>query len=106
MIEIHFYGKLRKKSDIRDVRDTGVLHIKTEKGETMASSLERAGVSADEVHSIFLNAKLFAARSNMVRWLGYQQASTDPMAWDLDVPVNAGDRIGLFGRDMAALVSC
>jgi len=104
MIEIHFYGKLRKNSDIRGVRDNGVLHIETDMQETMASSLAHAGVDVDDVHSIFLNAKLFAARSNMVRWLGYQQASPNPMVWDLDVPVGSGDRIGLFGRDMAALV--
>ena len=104
MIEMHIYGKLRKQSEISEVREAGVLHLETDPGETMTSALNRAGISAEEVHSIFLNAKLFAARSNMVRWLGYQQASHDPLAWDLEVPLNAGDRIGVFGRDMAALV--
>jgi hypothetical protein len=29
---------------------------------------------------------------------------SNPFDWDLDIPVKAGDRIGLFGRDMSALV--
>jgi hypothetical protein len=28
----------------------------------------------------------------------------NPLEWELDLVVKAGDRIGLFGRDMAALV--
>jgi hypothetical protein len=33
-----------------------------------------------------------------------QQVHENPLEWKLDVAVKAGDRIGLFGRDMAALV--
>ena len=40
----------------------------------------------------------------MARWLGYQQVRPDPFDWNLSTPVKPGDRIGLFGRDMAALV--
>lgn len=104
MIEIHLYGKLRKQSTVSEIRESGILHLKPHSGEKLASLLVRAGVSVDDVHSIFLNARLFAARSNMVRWLGYRQASRNLLDWNLDVPLNPGDRVGLFGRDMAALV--
>ena len=70
----------------------------------MASLLERLEIPAVEVYSIFLNSKLLAARSGMASWIGYQQVRANPFDWDLDVPVKAGDRVGLFGRDMAALV--
>jgi hypothetical protein len=40
----------------------------------------------------------------MAKWMGYPQVRTDPFDWKLDIPINPDDRIGLFGRDMAALV--
>jgi hypothetical protein len=47
---------------------------------------------------------LLAARSGMASMVGYQQVRENPYNWDLNVIVNPLDRIGLFGRDMAALV--
>ena len=104
MIEIHLYGKLRKTFGDDTLAEDNVLWLSPEPGETMASLFKRTGISTEDVYSLFLNAKLLAARSNMVRWLGYQQAGADPLSWDLNVPVSPGDRIGVFGRDMAALV--
>jgi len=104
LIEIHLYGKLRKISEIETIRENGVLFIEPDSAETMTTVLKRAGVVEDDAHSIFLNARLFAARSNMARWLGYQPAFRNPLDWNLDVPLNSGDRIGVFGSDMAALV--
>lgn len=104
MIEIHIYGKLRKKMGDSMKSGHGVLKLPPQSDETMASLLKRAGIATDDVYSLFLNAKLLAARSNMVRWLGYQQTGTNPLAWDLSVRVRSGDRVGVFGRDMAALV--
>jgi hypothetical protein len=104
MIEIHLYGKMRKNLGDDNLPEGNVLRLSPEPGETVASVFERAGISTEDVYSLFLNAKLLAARSNMVRWLGYQQTGDDPLSWDLNVPVSSGDRIGVFGRDMAALV--
>ena len=104
MIELRIYGKLRRQSAIADVRETGVLHLKADGDETLVSLLAKAGIATDDAHSIFLNATLLAARSNMARWLRYRQGAHDPLAWNLDVPVADGDRVGVFGRDMAALV--
>jgi len=104
MIEIHLYGKLREVLGDDILSESNVLRLSPEPGETMASVLVRIGISSEDVYSLFLNARLLAARSNMARWLGYQQAGVDPLSWDLNVPVSSGDRIGVFGRDMAALV--
>ncbi len=104
MIEIRIYGKLRRQSAIREIRDTGILHLAPEPDETLASLLVRTGITADQTHTIFLNAKLLAARSNMARWLRYQGATDDPLDWNLNIGLNPGDRVGVFGRDMAALV--
>ena len=104
MIEIRLYGKLRRQSAINEIRETGRLHLVPDKDETMISLLDHIGVAAEDAHSIFLNAKLLAARSNMARWLRYQGASDNPLDWNLDIPLKSGDRVGVFGRDMAALV--
>ena len=104
MIEIRVYGKLRQKSSINEIRETGILHLTPESGETLNSLLGRISVNTEDAHSIFLNAKLLAARSNMARWLRYQGTTENPLDWNLDVPLNSGDRVGIFGRDMAALV--
>jgi len=66
--------------------------------------LEKVEIPVEEIYSIFLNAKLLAAKSGMARWIGYQQARSDIFDWNLKIPIKSGDRLGLFGRDMAALV--
>ena len=104
MIEIRLYGKLRQQSSINEIRETGILHLTPESGETLNSLLGRIRINTEDTHSIFLNAKLLAARSNMARWLRYQGTTNNPLDWNLDVPLNSGDRVGIFGRDMAALV--
>ena len=104
MIEIHLYGKLYKRFANDKHLEGNVLRLSPEPGETMASLFERTGIAMQDVYSLFLNARLLATRSNMVRWLGYQQAGDDPLSWDMTVRVSSGDRIGVFGRDMAALV--
>ena len=104
MIEIRLYGKLRRQSVLPEIRETGISHLAPEPGETLGSLLERIGIAVEDAHSIFLNARLLAARSNMARWLGYQGADGNPLEWNLDAPIASGDRVGVFGRDMAALV--
>jgi hypothetical protein len=81
-----------------------VIRISPEPDDTIASILVKVEIPVEEIYSIFLNAKLLAAKSGMARWIGYQQARTDIFDWDLEIPINPGDRLGLFGRDMAALV--
>ena len=101
-VDIHLYGKLRKFGQAAD--DNHVLHVVPGENETLADLLERINIPTEEIYSIFLNSKLLAARSGMARWIGYQQVRSDPFDWNLQLPIHPGDRVGLFGRDMAALV--
>ena len=104
MVEMHLYGKLRRylKESERDEED--VLRVSVQPGETVAELLARTGIPHDEIYTVFLNSRLLASRSKMAYWIGYRQVHRDPLEWNLDIPVRQGDRIGLFGRDMAALV--
>jgi hypothetical protein len=104
MVEIHLFGELRQHAPDFKPGGNAVLKISPEQDDTIASILERAGIGIDEIYSLFFNFKLLAARSRMALWLRYQQLGANPLDWDLTIPVTSGDRIGLFGRDMAALV--
>jgi hypothetical protein len=39
----------------------------------------------------------------MASFYGYPQSGSDLSEWDLSLPVEGGDRIGLFGHDMSIL---
>ena len=104
MIEIRLYGKLRDTADLNASIQEGIIRVQPRPQATVAALLETLGVAGDEIYTIFLNHRLLATRSNMARWMGHQMAGPNPLDWNLQVPVKSGDRIGLFGRDMAALV--
>ena len=101
MAEIRLYGKLRRYA--KDSPDS-IIQVTPESNETLEILLNRLGIPLDDIYSIFYNSKLLAARSGMARWIGYQQVRSNPFDWDLNITVKPSDRIGLFGRDMAALV--
>jgi hypothetical protein len=104
MIEIHFYGNLRSyAADSRPTSDS-MINLAVDTGDTIETILERLEIEADQISTIFVNSKLFVTRSPMAHWLGYVQVRDNPLEWDLSLAVNDGDRIGLFGRDMPALV--
>lgn len=104
MVEIHLYGKLRRYASNSSPSRDSVVIVDPMDEETIEMLLERAGIGADEIYHIFLNSKLLATHNTMANWLGYQQVRESPFDWDLKIPVKNGDRIGLFGEDMAALV--
>ena len=104
MIEIRVYGNLRQIArDIPTDADS-VIRVSPEPDETLDKLLARIGIPVEEIYSIFYNSKLLAARSGMASMVGYPQVRGNPYDWDLKVDVKSSDRIGLFGRDMAALV--
>ncbi len=104
MTEIHLYGRLRRYTqDIQSDRDH-VIRVSPAADETLQMLLARLEIPVDEIYSIFFNSKLLAARSAMASWIGYRQVRTNPFDWNLNVAVQTADRIGLFGRDMSALV--
>ena len=104
MVEVRIYGKLRRFLKEPETFEGGVLRLAVEPEETVVALLARIGIPLDAIYTIFLNSKLLASRSLMAYRMGFQQVREDPLDWNLDVAVRAGDRIGLFGRDMAALV--
>jgi len=106
MIEVHLHGRLRRlASDPRGDREV-VVHLDARPGETVGSVLERLGVRTEEIAHIFLNGALLTTCNSMAPWLRYQRVREDVPTCEpnLDTPVQDGDRLGLFGRDMAMLV--
>jgi hypothetical protein len=104
MVEIRLYGKLRRYAQESSEGHGNVIRVATQPEDTLEQLLIRVGIPLDEIYNIFFNFKLLATRSAMAHWIRYQQVHENPLAWNLNIPVKAGDRVGLFGRDMAALV--
>ena len=101
MVEIRLYGKLRKFA--KDSPDS-IIRVSPEPDESIEALLKRLGIPIEDIYTIFYNSKLLAARSGMASWMRYRQVHSNPFDWDLSLTVSPSDRIGLFGRDMAALV--
>ena len=104
MIEIYLYGKLRRYAKNTQANQESVIKIEIQPDETIESLLARVGISVDEIYHIFVNSRLLATYNTMASWHGYPLQSDDPYKWDLKLPVKSGDRIGLFGKDLALLV--
>ncbi len=109
MMEVHLYGSLRRHApDPRPDRESVVL-LEPLPGETVGMMLERLGITLTEIYHVFLNGALLSTRNSMAPWLGYQQVTRGSVgrpatAGGLDTPVQSGDRLGLFARDMGLLV--
>jgi len=104
MVEIRIYGKLRRCMQDIPAGSDNVIRVSPEPNETLAALLTRLDIPVEKIYSIFFNSKLLAARSGMASMVGYPQVRANPYNWDLNLAVKTSDRIGLFGRDMAALV--
>ena len=104
MVDIRLYGKLRYFVKEPEAGQDNLMRMAPQPEETLQLLLDRIGIPVDEIYTIFLNSKLLASRSLMAYRMGFQQVNEDPLDWNLEIAVEAGDRIGLFGRDMAALV--
>ena len=103
MVEIHLYGKLRNYGGKVRPGQACVLEMDPGPGRTLAALLQEAGIPADEVNHIFVNAKLLASRNMAAALYGLPQSRASLDDWELDRPMRSGDRVGLFGRDMAML---
>jgi hypothetical protein len=104
MVDIRLFGKLRRFVKEPEAGHYILMRVAPQPEETLEQLLARIGIPIDEIYTIFLNYKLLASRSLMAYRMGYQQVNQNPLDWKLDIALKAGDRIGLFGRDMAALV--
>ena len=101
MVEIHLYGNLRHYDRKSGSKYEGITLLEPDQHETIASLLAQAGIPVDEIQHIFFNSKLLASRSKASSLMGFVQAQSISSDWDLRVPVQDGDRLGLFGTDMA-----
>jgi hypothetical protein len=104
MVDIGLYGKLRHFVKKPEAGHDNLMRMAPQPEETLQLLLDRIGIPVDEIYTIFLNSKLLASRSLMAYRMGFQQVNEDPLDWNLEIALKEGDRIGLFGRDMAALV--
>ena len=104
MIEIHLYGKLRKYAPNSNVNQNSVIKVSPGETETIESLFSKIDISVDQIFHLFLNNKLLYTQNTLAETLGYQKTDADFNDWDLSLAVKSGDRIGLFGRDMATLV--
>jgi hypothetical protein len=104
MINIHLYGKLRRYAGDDNPGGDSILHLDEIKNETLEMLLQRAGLDIEDIYTIFLNSKLLTTHNSMAQWLEYPQICENCQNWDLAINIKDGDRLGLFGRDMPALV--
>ena len=105
MVTILLYGRLRKVHRVDKMIGTqGVIEVEARPMESLDDLLQRIGISMNELYTIFLNGKLLTTHNKMADYLGYQQFCEDCHNWDLCVTIKDGDRLALFGLDMATLV--
>jgi hypothetical protein len=104
LIEVHLYGRLAQRHSERALRHKQVLYLEPRPAETFGSLLPRLGIQPEDLYTVFLNGSLLVTRNSMAPWLRYQQAQEDVWNWDSDVELSPGDRLGLFGDDMALIV--
>lgn len=106
MIEIRLYGKLRRFAPDSSPSGNSIIELPVIEDETLQMLLDRVGINANELYTIFINSKLLTSRTKFATYLGYQQVcEVNCQEWDITVIINDGDRIGLFGPDMPALVA-
>lgn len=103
-VEIHLYGKLRRYAPDPRADRANVVRVTLKAGDTVRDALGYAGITEDEVYHIFVNGLLLSTRNSMAPWLGYRQAQANVHQRETDVVLKPGDRLGIFGHDMAALV--
>ena len=103
-IEVHLYGRLSQRLSEHALRHKRVLTIEAHPDETFSSLLARLRIRPEDLYTVFLNGSILVTRNGMAPWLRYQQAQENVWNWDGDIALRPGDRLGLFGEDMALLV--
>ena len=104
MVEIRVYGKLRKQVTGKAEGSVTILEFEANSGKTLMDAVQWAGIKIEDIYTIFLNGGIVATHNSMACFLGYRQACKGVDNWSFEMPVKDGDRIGIFGFDMAALV--
>jgi molybdopterin converting factor small subunit len=95
MIEVRLFGTLRQYAAESKAAHETVIHLPANGGETVGQVLAQVGIDLAQVGNMFLNGRLLP-RSKYPILLspdGY-----------LSTGVQAGDRLGIFPRNMGAVV--
>lgn len=105
MIEVRLFGDLRQYATGSAAEPGTVLHLPEDGSRTLGQVLAILGIEPAEVSNVFLNGRLLP-RSLYPITLGYPLAAESPLTQEgyLNTPVRAGDRLGIFPRNMGAVV--
>lgn len=103
-VTVLVYGRLAERLGGSTGRRQQEIHVDQNPGETLTALLTRLGIEREQLYTVFLNGSLLTTRNGMAPWLRYPQAQEDVWDWERDVTLQDGDRVGLFGEDMALLV--
>lgn len=110
MIEVRLFGDLRYYAGQEAAPSGVVVQVSPREAATVGQALALLGIGRLEVGNVFLNGRLLPlstrARSLQAVHLGYLLAHPAPLSPEasLDVPVQDGDRLGVFARKMGLLV--
>lgn len=105
MIEVRLFGDLRRYAGDPAAASGVVVHVPAGEAGTVGQVLSRLGIGPAEVGHVFLNGRLVPTSAQALS-LGYPlvaSALLSPEA-SLDVRLQAGDRLGVFARNMGVLV--
>jgi molybdopterin converting factor small subunit len=105
MIEVRLFGNLRRYAAGSTVDHETLVHLPVDDGETVGRVLAQMGIELTEIGNMFLNGRLLP-RSRYPILLGYPLTAESPLSPDgyLDTAVKAGDRLGIFPRNMGCVV--
>lgn len=105
MIEVRLFGELRRYASQSRSGPETVIHLPANGSETVGQIFAQLGIDPAEVGNLFLNGRLLP-RSTYPVLLGYPLAADRPLSPNdyLKTSVHADDRVGIFPRNMAAVV--
>jgi hypothetical protein len=105
LIEVRLFGDLRRYATGSASEPGTVLHLPEDDGRTVGQVLATVGIEPAEVSNLFLNGRLLP-RSLYPITLGYPLAAERPLTQEgyVNTPVQAGDRLGIFPRNMGVVV--
>jgi hypothetical protein len=109
MIEVRLFGALRGYAPAMAAASAAVpetvIHLPADGAETVGQVLAQMGIDVAQVGNIFVNGRLLP-RSTYPILLGYPLAGDSPLSPEgyVNTCVQAGDRVGIFPRNMGAVV--
>jgi hypothetical protein len=105
LIEVRLFGDLRRYAGDPASLSGVAIQVPAGESDTIGQVLAQMGIGPEELSNIFLNGRLLP-RSAYPITLGYPLAAKVPLSPEgcMSTPVRSGDRLGLFPRNMGAVV--